>query len=63
MLAKIIAGEADIALGIEKNSKFAKHVIFPRLPTYILKIIVLWDCQASFQILIHSHLKKLLAHN
>ncbi len=34
MLAKIIAGEADIALGIEKNSKFAKHVIFPRLPTY-----------------------------
>lgn len=34
MLPKIIAGEADMALGIEKNSKYDPHVIYPRTPTY-----------------------------
>ncbi|WGL59270.1 transporter substrate-binding domain-containing protein [Pigmentibacter sp. JX0631] len=34
VLPKIISGEADLALGIEKKSKFDKYVIFPRLPTY-----------------------------
>lgn len=34
VLPKIISGEADLALGIEKKTKFDKYVIFPRLPTY-----------------------------
>ncbi|WP_397602029.1 transporter substrate-binding domain-containing protein, partial [Silvanigrella sp.] len=34
MLPKMITGEADMAFGIEKNSKFDKYVNFTRTPTY-----------------------------
>ena len=34
MLPKMISGEADMAIGIEKNSKFDKYVNFTRTPTY-----------------------------